>query len=245
MAKSKVQPSAVTAVSLRERVVSLLAGLEKLGSKKAREEMVTRYGIHAAKAHGVPMTAMQKMARGLGRDHALAAALWETGWYEARTVAALIDDPLQVTPAQMDRWCRDFDNWAICDTVCFKLFDSTPHAFEKIKKWAGSREEFVRRAAFALLASVALHDRKAADRDFAACFSLIEKAADDERNFVKKAVNWALRAIGERSPALHTAAITLGQRLADSPNTTERWIGKDAVKQLSSAAVQRRLAGRS
>ena len=229
---------------LREQVERLLAELERLGVKKRREEMATRFGIHTDKAWGVTMPDMQKIARRIGHDHALATALWDTGWYEARILAAFVDAPDEVTPAQMDRWCRDFDNWAICDTTCMHLFDRTPHAFAKVTQWAKGREEFVRRAAFALLASMAIHDKSAVHGPFADCLPLIEGAAKDERNFVKKAVNWALRAIGERSPALNAAAIALAHRLADSTNASARWVGKDALRQLSSPAVLRRLAKR-
>jgi len=191
------------------------------------------------------MGAMQKVAKRLGKDHALAAALWETGWYEARTVAALVDDPALVTPAQMDRWCRDFDNWGICDTVCFCLFDRTPHAFRKVEKWASQRGEFVKRAAFALLASLALHDKRTGDGPFLECLPLIERAAGDGRNFVKKGVSWALRSVGRRSAAVHEESVVLAQRLAQSPDPAARWVGKDALRDLTRPAVTKRLAAKS
>jgi 3-methyladenine DNA glycosylase AlkD len=213
-----------------DRLAAALAALESHASPKVRDEMGPRYGIITPKAMGVPMAKMQLVARGLGRDHALAAALWETGWYEARTLAALIDDSAEVTPEQMDRWRADFDNWAIVDTVCFKLFDQSPHAFAKIDQWATLNDEYGRRAAFALLACVALHGR-GTDADFLARLPLIETAATDERNFVRKGVSWALRAIGgKKSPALRQAARELAARLAASPDRTARWIGKDAKK---------------
>ena len=157
------------------------------------------------------------LAKRLGRNHELAAALWDTGWYEARMLTSFVDEPARVTPAQMDRWCRDFDNWAICDTVCFHLFDRTPHAWAKVAQWRDRRDEFVKRAAFALLWSLTVHDKRADDEPFAEGLPLIERAATDERNFVKKAVNMALRAIGKRNPALNAAAVTVARRLADSP----------------------------
>ena len=212
-------------------VAAVLASLERAGSKKVREEMGPRYGIHTPDAFGVMMRDMQKVAKDIGKNHDLALALWDTGTYEARMVAAMIDDPAKVTPAQMDRWCKSFDNWAICDTVCFKLFDRTPHAFDKVVRWAGRREEFVKRAGFALLASVALHDKKAADEPFLKCLPLIEKAADDERNFVKKGVSWALRGIGKRNARLQAAAAEVARRLAASDQAAARWIGKDALKE--------------
>jgi 3-methyladenine DNA glycosylase AlkD len=165
----------------------------------------------------------------------LAQALWLTGWYEARMLACLIDDPALVTPKQMDRWRADFDNWAIVDTVCFKLFDRVPGAFAKVEQWATLNEEFGRRAAFALLASLALHGH-GEDADFRRGLALIEAAATDERNFVKKGVNWSLRAIGsKRSPALRAAARKLAERLAAQADKTARWIGKDALRAFAKA----------
>jgi 3-methyladenine DNA glycosylase AlkD len=145
----------------------------------------------------------------------------------------------------MDSQARAFDNWAICDTLCFALWVQTPHAFAKISRWATSREEFVKRASFALLASVALRDENARDADFKRGLKLIEKAATDERNFVKKAVNWALRGIGSRNLALHRAALAVAEKLAKSAEPAPRWVGKDALRQLRSAATQRRVAARS
>ncbi|MFC3080034.1 DNA alkylation repair protein [Phenylobacterium terrae] len=216
-------------------VEKVLQALQAEASDKVRDEMGPRYGIVTPKAMGVPMNRMQAIAKRLGRDHELAEALWETGWYEARTVAALIDDPGQVTPAQMDRWRADFDNWAIVDTVCFKLFDQSPHAFARIDAWATLNDEMGRRAGFALLACVALHGR-GGDADYLSRLPLIEAAATDSRNFVKKAVNWALRAIGgKKSPALRAAARELADRLAASPDRTARWIGRDAQKAFAKA----------
>ena len=201
---------------------AVLAELEAAASSRTLEEMGPRYGIRVAKALGVPMAKMQAIAKPLGRDPALAAALWETGWYEARTVACLIDDPAALTPEQMDRWRADFDNWAIVDTACFKLFDASPHAFGRIDAWASLNDEFGRRAAFALLACTALHGR-GGDIDLLSRLPLIEAASTDERNFVKKAVNWALRAIGgKKSPVLRQAARDLAAKLAASSDRTAR-----------------------
>jgi 3-methyladenine DNA glycosylase AlkD len=162
------------------------------------------------------------------------AGTLETGWYEARMMAAFVDDPALVTPAQMDRWAGDFDNWAICDTVCFHLFDKSPYAWRKIRKWSGRRDEFVKRAAFALLASVALHDKAAPADRFLEALPLVERAARDPRNFVKKGVSWALRGIGKRrDPSLKAAAIGVAERLAASEDAAARWVGKDALRDLS------------
>jgi 3-methyladenine DNA glycosylase AlkD len=227
-----------------DRVREALQWLERRGSQRAREEMLTRYGINAPKAFGVPMSAIQQLGKRLGRNHALAAALWETGWYEARSLAAYVDDPAQVTAAQMERWVRDFDNWAICDTMCFKLWDQTPHAWGKVEQWTRRRDEFVKRAGFVLLACLALHDKAAADQRFLRSLRLIERAASDERNFVKKAVSWALRGIGRRNRTLRAAALDIARQLADSSDATERWIGKDALRELAGPVVRRRLARR-
>jgi 3-methyladenine DNA glycosylase AlkD len=216
-----------------DRVDQALAWLERRGSKRFREDMVARYGIVTPKAFGVPMRNIQELGKRLGRDHALAAALWATGWYEARTLAAYVDQPERVTAAQMDRWAREFDNWAIVDTLCFCLFDRTTHAWRKVEQWSRRREEFVKRAAFALLASLALHDKKAPDRPFLQSLKLIERAAVDERNFVKKGVSWALRAVGRRNRALHTAALQTARRLAASDEAAARWVGRDGLRDLT------------
>ena len=175
----------------RNEVESILATLKRLGNKKTRDGMGTRYGIvgpTAEKSFGVPMAKMLKLSKELGRNHELALVLWESGWYEARMVACMIDEPKKVTKAQMDQWCSDFDNWGICDTVCFKLFDQVTHAYGKVKQWAQSKEEFIKRGAFALLACVALHDKSADDDRFLEYLPLIESGSDDDRNFVKKAL---------------------------------------------------------
>jgi 3-methyladenine DNA glycosylase AlkD len=202
---------------------------------------LARFGIVAPNAFGVSMANVQVLAKRLGRSHELALALWDTGWYEARLLTSFVDEPAQVTLAQMDRWCRDFDNWGICDTVCFHLFDRTPHAWAKVAKWHDQRGEFVRRGAFALLASLALHDRTTGNQPFVDSLALIERAATDERNFVKKGVSWALRLIGRRNRALNTHAVTLARRLSRSPDATARWIGRGAYKELTGPLVKRRL----
>jgi len=206
---------------------------------------MARYALPSEKAFGASVGSLQKLAKTLGRSHALAAELWESGWFEARMLAAFVDEPERVTPAQMDRWCRDFDNWGICDTVCFHLFDRTPHAFRKVAAWARSPREFERRAAFALLASLAAHDRVSGDEAFARCLPLVEAAAGDDRNFVKKGVSWALRMVGRRSGGLHTASVALARRLAASTEASARWIGRDAVRDLTRPAVAKRLAAKA
>jgi 3-methyladenine DNA glycosylase AlkD/uncharacterized protein YdhG (YjbR/CyaY superfamily) len=217
----------------RTDVKTVLAKLESLATPRIRNEMGPRYGIQTKKAFGIAVGTLQKLAKEIGKNHDLALDLWKTGWYEARMLAAFIDEIEEVTPLQMDSWCNDFDNWGICDTVCFKLFDQSPHAFEKIPKWCKRKEEFVRRGGFALMACVALHNKDAAEEKFATCFPLIEAAADDDRNFVKKSVNWALRSLGHvHSHSIKLAALALAKKLAASENVTARWIGKDAAKSL-------------
>lgn len=231
--------------AMATRVDEALRWLESRGSRKTRDELLSRYGITAAKAYGVPVGVIQKLARETGRDHALAAALWETGWYEAQLATAYIDEPEKVTAAQMDRWAKDWDNWGIVDTLCFCLFDRTPHAWGKVEQWSRRREEYIRRGAFALLACLALHDRAATDARFLKSLKLIEKVATDERNFVKKGVSWAVRAIGGRNKALNTATLELCGRLAASEDPTARSIGKLGIRDLGSAALQRRFARRA
>ena len=217
----------------------MISELKKLGEARTRDDLLPRYGITAKNAFGVSMAKVQALAKRVGRDHALAQALWETGYYDARQLAAFVADPAALTSSQMDDWCRDFDNWAVVDTVCFKLFDQTPAplAFAKVDQWSmrdGADEEFVKRAGLALLASLALHDKASPDRAFASRLPLIERAAADERNFVKKAASWALKAVGTRSKPLKAAAIEVAERLSHSPpGSSERWVGRDAMRALT------------
>jgi len=226
-----------------KQVQTALASLKKMSTPRDRANLA-RFGINATKAFGVSMANIQKLAKRLGRSHELAAALWDTGWYEARMLTAFVDEPARVTLAQMDRWCRDFDNWGICDTVCFVLFDRTPHAWPKVAQWSEKHDEFGKRAAFALLASIAGHDKNATDAQFIETLPLIERAATDDRNFVKKGVSWALRRIGRRNSTLHAAALPVARRLAASADPAARWVGKDALRELTSPAVMRRLGAR-
>jgi 3-methyladenine DNA glycosylase AlkD len=235
---TKTKPS--RRLDTRRAVREALGYLKRRGSQRNIKGMAS-YGIRARKVFGVSMAAMRELARRFGPSHELAVALWATGWHEARILAAFVDEPDRVTPAQMDRWCRDFDNWAVCDTVCFHLFDRTPHAFRRIAQWSRSREEFVKRAAFALLASRALHDKESGDEQFAKCLPLVERSATDERNFVKKGVSWGLRGVGRRSLYLHAAAVAVARRLAASQQPSARWVGKDALRDLTRPMVTRRL----
>ena len=221
----------------KARADMALAWLERNGSKAGLAAMA-RYNIPSEHAFGVPMNRIQKLAKELGRDHELALALWETGRYEARLLAAYVDDPAKVTSAQMDKWRRGFDNWGVVDTICFALFDRTPHAWAKVAQWSRKKGEFEKRAAFALLWSLALHDKRASDEKFVEGLALIERAAEDDRNFVKKAVSMALKAIGKRNASLEKAAGAVAARLAESPHASARWIGTDALKELGLALPQ-------
>ena len=225
-------------------VDEVLEYLRRRGSKRNVDGMA-RYGIVSPKVFGVSVGTLRTLGKKSGRNHALALALWKSGWYEARMLTAFVDEPEKVTPAQMDRWAKDFDNWAICDALTFHLFDKSPHAWDKVRHWATRKEEFVKRAAFALLAALALHDRETPDAPFKRSLELIERAARDERNFVKKGVSWALRSVGSRSPALNAAAIQLATRLSNSENATERWVGKDALRDITRPLVQKKISARA
>ncbi len=217
-----------------------LAQLEAKSTTKDRANLA-RFGIGAKNALGVSMANVQKIAKSLGRSHELAQALWDTGCYEARMLAAFVDEPEKVTKAQMERWCRDFDNWGIVDTLCFCLFDRSPDAWAMVGPWSRKRDEFGRRACFALLASLAGHDKTASDARFLEGLRLVERAARDERNFVKKGVSWAFRRIGGRNRVLHKASLDLARRLAAAQDPTERWLGKEALRELSNPKTLKRM----
>jgi 3-methyladenine DNA glycosylase AlkD len=225
-------------VSLDDEVQAILAWLTSHGAKATLDGMA-HYAIPSDKAFGVAMRDIKALGKTLGRNHALAAALWGTGVYEARMLCSFVDEPALVTSAQMDRWCKDFDSWAICDTLCFNLFDRTPHAWAKVTQWSKKKGEFEKRTAFALLWSLALHDKRASDELFIQGLALIENAASDDRNFVKKAVSMALRAIGKRNRELNTAAVVVARRLAASSATSARWVGQEALKKLTSTRANR------
>jgi len=189
---------------------------------------------------GVSVPEMRKIAKEVGRDHRLAQSLWKTGIAEAQIVAALIDDPAAVTSKQMDRWVKDFDSWDVCDQACLSLFDKSPLAWEKIPEWAERDEEFVKRAAFALVAGLAWHDKQAVDLSFVDLFPILMKGADDDRNYVKKAVSWAIRNIGKRNRKLNRAAVKLAKDIQRMDSKAARWVAADAIRGLQSEAIQRR-----
>lgn len=212
----------------REDVEAALAELRRLGSAATRDGM-KRYGIVAPKAFGVPVSKVQQVAKPLGKNHALALALWKTGWYEARLLACYVGDSDQLTVAQMDAWCRSFDNWGVVDTACFVLFDRSPLALGRVPKWAAMKGEFQRRAGVVLLACVSAHRKDIADGDLAQYLPLLEQYATDERNFVKKGVLWALNMLGRRR-GLRAPAAALARKLAASESASARWIGRSASR---------------
>lgn len=210
----------------------VVAWLRKKGTRRNVQGMA-RYGIIAKRPLGVTMATLLVMKKKLGTDHALSLALWKSGWYEARLLAALVGDPRRVTSRQMDAWAQTFENWGDCDTVCFHLFDRTPYAWAKARRWVRSPREYVRRAGYVLMACLALHDKTTPDARYLPFLPIIETGAEDERNFVKKGVSWALRGIGHRSPKLRAAALKTARRLANSDDAARRWVGKDALRDLT------------
>jgi 3-methyladenine DNA glycosylase AlkD len=228
---------ALSAALAKDQARALLDELEPLGSEENREGMA-RYGIVADRIFGITIPVLRDLAKRVGRNHDLALALWDTGYHEARILATLVDEPDKVTSRQMDEWARDFDNWAVCDAACMNLFDRVEHAWVKVDAWSHHEDEFVKRGAFALIASIAQHDKRASiDDRFIDALALIERESTDDRNFVKKAVNWALRAIGKRNPAMRDRAVEVAERLAASSNKTAKWIGKDAFKKLTASGA--------
>jgi len=214
---------------------------------------MARFGINPENTLGLSMPFLRKLAKELGKDHALAQELWASGIHEARILAGLVDDPLQVTERQMDAWIKEFDSWDVCDQVCCFLFDRTPYAYSKPAEWSRREKEFEKRAAFSLIAAVAWHDKKAPDEKVAKFIPMIISEAGDPRNYVKKAVSWALRNIGKRSTKLHKAAISAAERMmADSEVLARkgdregaraaRWVASDTLRDLKSPASLRRLS---
>jgi 3-methyladenine DNA glycosylase AlkD len=218
----------------------VLKAIDALASGDVRASM-QRFGIRVDNARGVSTPALHALARKLGRDHELASRLWATGIFEARVLAAFIDKPDQVSAAQMDRWARDLDSWAVCDACCCYLFRRTPFAWTKAVAWAGKKGEFIKRAGFALMAYLAVHDHAAGDEAFERLLPLLEREADDDRPFVRKAVNWALRQIGKRNRHLHTRAIATAEAIRARGSRSARWIAADALRELRSDKVRARL----
>ncbi len=202
---------------------------------------MARFGIRAKVVYGVAKPKMDVLAKRIGRDHGLALALWDSGVHDARILAGMIDEPARVTASQMERWVRDFDNWDVCDGTCCHLFVFAKAAWPTAVAWTKRREEYVKRAGFALLAYLAYRDKTASDPKFLRILPILHQEARDERHFVKKAVNWALRNIGKRNPRLNREAIRCGERIQRQGSRSARWIAADALRELRSESVQRRL----
>ena len=237
------------------RAEAVLAELASLGSEEARAGMA-RYGIETGDAFGVSIYQLRPVAKGLGRDHELALALWATGNHEARLLASMVDDPASVTAEQMDAWAAAFDSWDVCDQVTSNLFDKTPYAWDKVREWSAARDQWVKRAAFATAAALAVQDKQAADEPFLEILELCRREAGDDRNFVKKAVNWALRNIGKRNLRLHAAAIATAEAILaeaeeraaayrrDPAARSGRWVARDALRELRSEKTLERVRRR-
>jgi 3-methyladenine DNA glycosylase AlkD len=217
--------------------------LKRLKSHSNPESVkgMARFGINPNNTYGVSIPTLRKIARELGRNHSLSLELWESGIHEARILASMIDIPEKVTATQMDKWVRDFDSWDVCDQTCSNLFDKTKAAYQKAVEWSLRHEEFTKRAGFALMAALAFHDKKAPNAKFLKFLKAIKREATDERNFVRKAVNWALRQIGKRNLELNRAAVRTAKQIRKMPSKNARWIASDALRELTSTSVQKRL----
>jgi 3-methyladenine DNA glycosylase AlkD len=217
--------------------------MDKLKSKAQPEHLedMTRYGIPPEQRLCIPVPDLRKLAKEIGRDHKLALDLWRSGIAEARILAAMIDEPDMLTEEQMEDWVKDINSWDICDQVCMNLFSKNQLTWKKIMDWSEREEEFVKRTAFSLIACLAWHDRKASDDEFLELLTIIIREATDGRNFVKKAVNWALRNIGKRNLNLNRAAINTAKKIQQIDSRAARWIASDAIRELESDAVQNRL----
>jgi len=210
----------------------------KSHSNPKNVEGMARFGINPKNTLGVPVPFIRKMGKDIGRNHELAQQLWSSGNHETRILAGLIDDSKLVTEEQMEKWVKDFDSWDVCDQVCMNLFDKTLFAYKKAIEWSSKKEEFVKRAAFALMASLSVHDKKAKDEDFLKFLPVIKTESTDERNFVKKAVNWALRQIGKRNKKLQKEAIKTAKEIQKIESKSARWIASDTIRELESKKIK-------
>lgn len=226
-------------------MVSVKEVIERLESKARPDQLegMAGFGMATEKRLGIAIPELRKLGKEIGKDHELALELWKTGIAEARILAAMIDDPQKLSDEQMEDWVKGFNSWDVCDQVCMNLFDKSPLAWKKVRDWLEREEEFVKRAAFALIACLAWHDKKAEDAKFLELLPLIKREAVDERNFVKKAVNWALRYIGKRNKSLNKAAIEAAGEIRQLDSKPARWIASDAIRELESEAVRKRLKG--
>ena len=223
-----------------DEVMARLRSLARPGDLEGME----RFGIPTEHALGIPIPMLRRLAREIGRDHGMAGELWASGIHEARILATLVDVPEEVTPEQMETWVLDFCSWDLCDQCCCNLFDRTPCAYRKAVVWSSREEEFVKRAGFVLMAALSVHDKKAEDRVLRKFFPIITREALDDRPYVRKAVNWALRQIGKRNPALNREAIRVAGEIQTIESRAARWIASDALRELTGEKVQRRLTKR-
>ncbi|MCX6136047.1 MAG: DNA alkylation repair protein [Ignavibacteriales bacterium] len=221
-------------------IPELLGVLEKAGSREVVRGQA-RFGVVVEKSYGVTAPKLRVLAKSIGKNHRIAAALWKTGIHDAQMLAALVDDPSKVTEVQMERWVRQIRSWDLCDNCCCVLFDKTPFVRKKAIAWSRAEGEYVKRAGFVLMAALAVHDKAALDEDFLPFFECIVAECSDGRNFVKKAVNWSLRQIGKRNLVLNVLALKTAARVAMQQSSAARWIAADAIRELRSAPVQRRL----
>ncbi len=220
-------------------VSEVLKKLKSVSNPKNVEGMA-RFGINPKNTYGVSMPEIRRLAKDIGKDHSLAQKLWSSEIHEARLIAGLVDKAEDVTEEQMETWVNDFDSWDVCDQVCMNLFDKTKFAYRKVEEWSKRKEEFVKRAAFAMMASLAVHDKKAKDEVFLKFLPIIKRESIDERNFVRKAVNWALRQIGKRNKTLNKLAIQTSKEILKIDSKAARWIASDAIRELTSKSIQKR-----
>lgn len=218
-------------MGIQKKVKTVISELRSLSNPQAVEGMA-RFGINSKNTYGVSIPQLRKIAKRLGTDHQLAQALWQTRIHEARILAGMIEEPERVTAEQMDEWVNDFDSWDVCDQVCLNLFDKTKFVYQKINKWSKDDKEFVKRAGFVLMAVLAVHNKKLGDKEFIKFFPIIKKEAADNRNYVKKAVNWALRQIGKRNGYLRKEAIRLAEEIERIDAKSAKWIARDAIAEL-------------
>jgi len=227
-------------MSLKTSADQIIQKLKSLANPKNVEGMA-RFGINPNNTLGISVPVLRDIAREVGKDHQLAQELWASGIHEARTLACFVDKPELVTESQMEGWVKDFDSWDVCDLCCSDLFDRTKFAHQKAVEWSGREEEFVKRAGFTLMAALAVHDKKASDADFLKFLPIIKRESTDERNFAKKAVNWALRNMGKRNLDLNKMAIKTAEEIQKIDSKSARWIAADALRELTGEAVQKKL----
>jgi 3-methyladenine DNA glycosylase AlkD len=224
-----------------KRVQTILADLRLQENEESKRGM-SRYGINVENAYGVSIPRLRSLAKQVGKDHDLAIELWESGIHEARILASLVDDPSKVSEKQMDSWTSQFDSWDVCDLCCSNLFDKTSFAYSKAIQYAAKEGEFVKRAGFVLMACLAVHDKKASDKTFLTFLPIIRKESIDDRNFVRKSVNWALRQVGKRNARLNEAAIKAAKEISKIDSKSSRWIASDALRELTSKQIKKKLA---